>query len=255
MISLKTSEEITLLRQGGKILHHVLHTTAEQVAPGVTTMELNKLAEKMIFDAGGIPAFKNYGYPPFPGTLCTSVNDEVVHGIPNDKTILKEGDIVSLDIGMKYPADETGLYTDMAITVPVGEISKEAQRLIDVTRKSLEMIEDNLVLGVDWNYVAGKVQSYVESQGFGVVRSLVGHGVGHKVHEAPQLPNYSIPGCELILKEGMVLAFEPMVTKGHYNVKTLNDQWTVSTADGELSAHFEHTFAITKDGVVVITDK
>lgn len=252
MITYKSKEEIELLRQGGKILHQILHQTADLVRPGVSTWELDQYAEQAILKAGGIPAFKHYGRPPYPATLCTSVNDEVVHGIPTKDRILQNGDIISLDIGMRYPA-AGGLYTDMAITVSVGEIDKKTEKLIEVTRKSLEMIADNIGLGVDWQYVAGKIQRYIEAHGFGIVRSLVGHGVGHEVHEDPQLPNYVINDYHLILKPGMVLAFEPMVTMGNYNVKTLDDEWTVSTTDGSFAAHFEHTMAITEQGVIVIT--
>lgn len=254
MITYKSTEEIKILREGGKILHQILHETATLAQPGVTTWKLDEVAEKAILAAGGIPAFKHYGRPPYPATLCTSVNDAVVHGIPSKEVILVEGDIISLDIGMKYPAIG-GLYTDMAITVPVGQIDKQTTKLLDVTQKSLEMIAGNIGPGVDWQYVAGLIQRYIEAHGFGIVRSMVGHGVGYEVHEDPQLPNYVIDDYHLILKEGMVLAFEPMVTMGDYNIKTLDDDWTVSTADGSLAAHFEHTMAITKNGVIVITEK
>ncbi|HCC22750.1 TPA: type I methionyl aminopeptidase [Candidatus Falkowbacteria bacterium] len=252
MITLKTTEEIKILRQGGKLLNEILTTVGSMVKPGVTTLDLDKAAEKMIYAAGGLPAFKHFGEPPFPGTLCTSLNSEVVHGIPKAETVLAEGDIISLDIGMKYPSDN-GLYTDMARTFPVGHIDPESLRLIEVTRKALEIIESRIAPGVDWTDIASEVQRFVESSGFGVVRSLVGHGVGHEVHEDPQLPNYVINNYHLRLKEGMVLAAEPMITAGHYNVTTLKDSWTVRTVDNRRAAHFEDTFAVTKNGCEVIT--
>ena len=252
MITKKTVEEINLIHAGGKIIHRVLMTVAEAVRPGISTWELNELAERLISEGGGIPSFKGYGNPPYPAALCTSVNSEVVHGIPSCEVVLKEGDIISLDIGMRYPAIG-GLYTDTAVTVGVGKISSEAKRLIDATRRSLDIIIENLRPGEDWQNVAGLAQRFIESQGFSVIRDLVGHGVGHGVHEDPQLPNYVIKNYHLRLEEGMVLAFEPMVVAGDYDVITKDDDWTVATLDNSLSAHFEHTVAITKYGCEVLT--
>ncbi|PIR94638.1 type I methionyl aminopeptidase [Candidatus Falkowbacteria bacterium CG10_big_fil_rev_8_21_14_0_10_39_11] len=252
MIRLKTIEEIKVLRDGGKILFDIMMRLGDMVKPGVSTWDLDKAAEKLIYESGGLPAFKNYGQPPFPGTLCTSLNAEVVHGIPNQKTVLEEGDIISLDIGMKYPSDN-GMYTDMARTFTVGLVDADSVRLIEVSRKALEIIESRVAPGVDWHDIAKEVQRFIESSGFGVVRSLVGHGVGHEVHEEPQLPNYVIPNYHLILKEGMVLAAEPMITAGHFNITTLDDNWTVRTSDNRRASHWEDTFAVTKNGCKIIT--
>lgn len=252
MSLIKTIEEIALLREGGKRLNHVLYTVAAMVKPGISTGELNAMAEKMIIDLGGRPAFKGYGNPPFPAGLCTSVNSEVVHGIPEYDIILKAGDIIGLDIGMQYPAKD-GLYTDMAITVPVGKISKEAQHLVSVTKKSLAIVPKMLRPGIDLQEISAKIQEYVEKNGFSIVRDLVGHGVGHGVHEEPQVPNFVIPHYHFVIKPGMVLAFEPMVTAGRPDVVTLDDDWTVETEDDSLSAHFEHTMAVTADGCEIIT--
>ncbi len=252
MISYKSPEEIQILREGGKRLHEILYRVADLVVPGVTTLELDQVAEKLILEAGGIPSFKNYGEPPYPASLCTSVNDEVVHGIPKANMILQEGDIIGLDIGMKYPA-KGGLHTDMAITVGVGRIDKEAQRLINVTRESLVLIEKNAGVGVDWQYLSRLAQDHIEKNGFGVVRSLVGHGVGYEIHEDPQLPNYVMKHYHLILKEGMVIACEPMVTMGDYTLEIAEDDWTYVTADKSLSAHFENSLAITNKGTIILT--
>jgi methionyl aminopeptidase len=252
MTSIKTPAEIAILRQGGKILARILQTVAAEVKPGATTFELNELAEKLIHEAGGVPSFKNYGYPPYPAGLCTSVNAELVHGIPSKEVILKDGDIISLDIGMKYPA-ASGLYTDMAVTIPVGKVGDEVKNLITVTKKALQVVEQHLRPGIDLQYISGLIQDWVERNGFGVIRDLVGHGVGYQVHEEPQVPNYVIPNFHLTLKPGMVLAFEPMVSAGNYDVLTKEDGWTVETVDKSLTAHFEHTFVVTENGNEVIT--
>jgi methionyl aminopeptidase len=252
MSLLKSEQEIELLKQGGKILSTVLRTVSKQVRPGITTDELDKLAEELIVSQGGRPSFKGYGEGvPFPATLCTSVNEQVVHGVPGGY-ILKEGDIISLDIGMQYPKD-TGLYTDMAVTVPVGKIDKQVKELIKVTKKSLDIWINNIKPGKNLYEIAGKVQRYIEDKGFGVVRDMVGHGVGHAVHEEPAIPNYEIKGTEFILKKGMVLALEPMVSLGDYRIKTLDDDWTVTSLDDSQTAHFEHTVAVTDKGCTVIT--
>lgn len=252
MITIKTDEEIKLLRTGGKILANILKYVSEQVKPGISTFELNEIAEKMIYEQGGRPSFKNYGMPPYPSGLCTSVNSEIVHGIPKKDTILKNGDIISLDIGMEYPA-KNGLYTDMAVTVPVGEIDQQTKNLIQTTKKALQIVADNLRPGIDLQEIAGKIQAFVEGQGFNVVRDMVGHGVGHAVHEEPQIPNYVIPNYHVKVEKGMVLAFEPMVTIGDYHIVTAKDNWTAITADNSLSAHFEHTFAVIDKGNLIIT--
>lgn len=253
MIRLKSSDEINLIRQGGKVLASVLRQVVAATKAGVTTLELDAMAERLILEAGGEPSFKGYGGPsnPFPATLCTSVNSELVHGIPNDY-ILRDGDKVSLDFGMRYPK-KTGLYTDMATTVLIGKVSPEVEKLVRVTKKSLQLWIKLIKPGEQLNYIGGKVQEYIESEGFGVVRDLVGHGVGHAVHEEPQVPNYFMHGLKVELKEGMVLALEPMVSLGDYRVRTLNDGWTVVMRDNGLCSHEEHTVVVTKRGCEVLT--
>jgi len=254
MITLKSKQEIETLKKGGKILAQVLREVKAKAVAGVTTEELDKMAEELILIQGGVPSFKGYGDTanPFPATLCISVNEQLVHGIPNEY-ILKNGDIVSLDIGMRYPA-KNGLYTDMAITVPVGVINKKTQELLKVTKHALDIWIKEVKPGKTINQVAMEVQKYVEGKGFSVIRALVGHGVGHQVHEDPQLPNYFTPGNDMPFKEGMVLAPEPMVAIGGWKVKTERDGWTISTSDKSLTAHFEHTIAVTKHGCIVLTE-
>lgn len=253
MAMIKSKEEITLIREGGKILSDVLRRVIKEARAGVTTAELDALAEKFILEAGGEPSFKGYGEPgnEFPGTLCTSINSAVVHGIPNE-VILKDGDIVGLDIGMRYPK-RTGLYTDMAVTVAIGKIDKETKKLMKVTKQALELWIKKIKPGRTINEIAKQVQAYIEKNNFSVVRDLVGHGVGHEVHEEPQVPNFYAPNMDTELIEGMVLALEPMVNLGTYQVKTANDGWTVVTRDGKNSAHYEHTVAVTKNGCEVLT--
>lgn len=254
MITLKSKTEIEMLKKGGKILADVLRQVKKKAVAGASTAELDKLAEELIIMNGGVPSFKGYGdrSNPFPATLCISVNEQLVHGIPGDY-ILKNGDIVSLDVGMRYPA-KNGLYTDMAVTVPVGVINKKTKQLLKVTRKALDIWIKEVKPGKTINQVSRKVQEYVEKEGFSVIRALVGHGVGHQVHEDPQLPNYFTPGNDITFKEGMVLCPEPMVAIGDWRVKTERDGWTISTCDKSLTAHFEHTIAVTKYGCLVITE-
>lgn len=255
MIYIKTSQEIALIREGGKILARILDDLGQAVKPGIKTIELDRLAESLVFKYGAIAAFKNYkpnfnhddqgGYP---ASVCVSVNEEVVHGIPCER-ILKEGDIVSLDMGILYKS----YFTDAAITVGVGKISSNAKKLIDVTKKSLELAIETAKAGNYLGDIGAAIQKYVEANGFSVVRDLVGHGVGKFIHEEPEIPNYGYPNAGLELKEGMVLAFEPMVNSGSYKVKTLADGWTFVACDKKYSAHFEHTVAIGKNGAEVIT--
>jgi methionyl aminopeptidase len=257
-IIIKTQKEIEIMRRGGKILAAVLSNLADFVRPGVSTGELNELAEKLIKEHGGEPSFKNYRSSPedtpFPTTLCASINEEVVHAPALPSRTLKEGDIICLDLGLKYPAGKDGLFTDAALTVPVGKISSEAEKLIAVTRQALEVGIAEVKPGNFIHHIAKAVQKYVESQGFSVVRDLVGHGVGHKVHEPPRVPNFFDPKFkEVELKEGMTICIEPMVCAGTLEVKTLSDGWTVVTADGKFAAHFEHTIAVTKDGHEILT--
>jgi methionyl aminopeptidase len=253
---IKTTEEIDAIRRGGLLLSRVLGKVARRVAPGISTAELDDLAEKEILKSGGTPAFKGYrvsGSPPYNSTVCTSVNDEVVHGLAHPGRVLKEGDIIGLDIGMRHPAGD-GYYTDMAITVPVGKISKNAERLIWVTRECLERALAVTRAGAKLSEISLAVQSHAEGSGYGVVRDLTGHGVGYAVHEEPRVPNFVDPDTrDLILKEGMVLAIEPMINAGSWRVKMLDDGWTVKTSDGSLSAHFENTIVVTKDGCEILT--
>ena len=252
MSILKTREEINNLREGGKILASILYQVAEKALPGVKTLELDILAERLIRKAGGVPSFKNYKTKddkiPYPASLCVSINDEVVHGIPSERE-LKEGDIVSLDLGMKYK----NLYTDMAITAPVGKVSSEALRLTKITKNSLDAGISAVKEGARIGDIGFAVQQCAEKNGFSVVRKLVGHGLGYKAHEEPEIPNFGKPGAGAILKEGMVLAVEPMLSAGDYDIKLADDQWTWKTTDGSLAAHFEHTLIVTKTGAEVLT--
>lgn len=254
-MTIKTPQEIEILTEGGKKLASVLTQVASFVKPGISTKELDDLAFDLIKEEGGKPAFLNYSPPDsskrYPASLCVSINDEVVHGIPLDSRVLKEGDIVSLDLGLEYK----GLFTDTAITVGVGQINNEDQKLIDVTKQGLEegiaVLKSGMALG-DYGFA---VQSFVEDKGFSVVRDLVGHGVGHEVHEEPDIPNWGRKGKGMIVKEGMVLALEPMVCIGEPEVVLDGDNWTWKTKDGLKSAHFEHTIVIKEDGARVLTQR
>jgi len=248
---IKTSEEIKTIAEGGRILHDILHNTADLVKPGVATWQLNEFAEKAIVKAGGRPSFKNYGPKKnqFPAGLCTSINDVVVHGIPSRDVILKSGDIIGLDIGMEYK----GLYTDTAITVGVGEISLQAQKLLVATKKSLDAAIKLAKAGNKIGDLSFAMQSVAEAAGFSAVRDLVGHGVGYDVHEDPAIPCFGKKGTGDVLLEGMVLAIEPMLCEHEYFVTADPDGWTIRTQDGGLSAHFEHTIAIGKNGARVLT--
>lgn len=254
MIIIKTPSEIDIMRQGGKILAEVLNEVVKYVKAGVVSLELDKLAERLIYERGGRPSFKGYGDSnnPYPASLCVSINNEVVHGIPSQDKILQEGDIVSLDVGMQYPAED-GMYTDMAVTVAVGKIPKILKRLIKTTEKALENGVEQCKNGNLLSQISEAIQTTAESERFSVVRTLVGHGVGKEVHEDPQIPNYVSAEADIILKPGMVLALEPMLNIGDYEVKLLDDGWTFVTEDGQLSAHFEHTVLITEDEPEIIT--
>lgn len=251
MLSLKSKEEIELLAEGGKILGSVLQVLSEKTVVGMTGLELDRLAQKLLREHGVTPSFLGYagkGHPPFPAALCVSVNDAVVHGMPTDVPF-KEGDIVKLDLGLVYKK----MYLDSARTVAVGKISHQARRLLDVTHQSLMAGIEVAVVGHTTGHIGQAVQDYVEGQKFCVVRQLVGHGVGHAVHEEPQVPNFGVAGKGTKLVEGLVIAIEPMVTVGDYRVITDSDGWTVKTADGSLAAHEEDTVAITADGPRVLT--
>lgn len=259
MITIKTKEEIAVMREGGRILAGILKQLGEMVAPGVSTADLEKEANRLILGAGGRPAFKGYkagNSRPFPTALCTSVNSEVVHGPALPGRVLVEGDIIGIDIGMQYPA-KGGMYTDMAITVPVGVIEERTQKLLEATKKSLELAIAKVKNDVEVREIGIAVQRHVEPRGFSVVRDLVGHGVGRAVHEAPQIPNFEIPkrsADNIILKTGMTIAIEPMINIGGARVKNGSDGFTILTSDGSLSAHFEHTVAVTDEGCIIITD-
>ena len=238
---LRTAGELQLMNEANALVHKVLDGIAERIAPGVTTRELDEFAEKMIRDAGAVPAFLHYrGYP---ATLCTSIDDVIVHGIPND-VVLKEGNIIGVDCGVIHE----GFYGDAARTFAVGEVPEEARRLMRVTRESLELAVEQARPGRRLSDIGHAVQSHVEAHGFAVVRDFVGHGVGTELHEDPQVPNFGRPGEGMKLRAGMVLAIEPMVNIGSPGVKVDADGWTARTEDGSLSAHFEYSVAITDKG-------
>lgn len=247
----KTPEEIEIINEGGKILRDILHRAGDLARPGISTAEINDFAEKEIVKAGGRPSFIGYGdrRNPFMAGLCTSINDAVVHGVPSKQDILEEGDIIGLDIGMEYK----GLYTDTAITVGVGKISGNAQKLIDTTRKALEDAIKAVKPGNTIGDIGFAIQSRTEGSGYSVVRDLVGHGVGYAVHEDPAVPCYGKPGKGIVLTENMVLAIEPMVCEFKPKIFFDTDGWTIRTHDGGLAAHFEHTIAVTKNGVRILT--
>lgn len=253
-----SESEIVVLRTGGALLANILKELIVMVRPGVTTVALDDWARIRILELGGEPCFLGYttsgAATPFPSALCTSVNDEVVHAPAIPARTLQSGDIVGLDIGMRYPASD-GLCTDMAVTVGVGKVSASAQRLMTVTQEALRRGIAVARAGKHIRDISHAIQSCVERAGFNVVRDLVGHGVGRAVHEPPEVPNYIVPGPigDVILESGLVIAIEPMVNAGRSNVTTRSDGWTVRTRDGSLSAHFEHTVVVTADGVEILT--
>ena len=248
MITLKSPREIEAMTHAGHIVAEVLELMRQSVRPGMTTARLDDLAEELIRShKGAKPSFKGlYG---FPRTLCISINEEIVHGIPSPRRVLREGNIVSVDVGVLF----NGLHADSATTIPVGDISPEAQRLLDVTQACLAAGIDQARVGNHVGDIGHEVQTLAEAAGFGVVRELVGHGIGTQFHEEPQVPNHGQPKRGARLLEGMTIAIEPMITAGHYATRTLPDKWTVVTADGSLSAHFEHTVHITAAGPRILT--
>lgn len=245
-IELKSPSEIEKMRTAGKLLRQVFNEVATLVKPGVTTAEMDRKARQLIEGAGARPAF--LGYHGFPGTLCTSVNEEVVHGIPSDR-VLNEGDIVSVDCGLVLD----GFYSDTATTFAVGSISETAQKLLRITEESLYKAIEQMNVGTRIGTVSHAVQAHAEKEGFSIVREYTGHGIGRAMHEAPQVPNFGRPDTGFRLQPGLVLAVEPMVNVGVWQTETLDDEWTVVTADGEYSAHFEHTIAVTEDGPQILT--
>ena len=246
-IEIKSADEIALMREAGRIVCEILDELEKAVAPGVTTWDLDALAEKLIYEKGAKPAFK--GYLGFPSCLCASINEEVVHGIPSKKRKLAEGDLMKLDFGVVY----RGFFGDSARTVPVGKVSREARTLLDTTRESLQRAIAAAVPGNRIGDISHAIQSYVEARGYAVVRSFTGHGIGRKLHEKPEVPNFGEPGSGLKLRSGMTLAIEPMVNLGTWEVGLLEDDWTAVTLDYKLSAHFEHTVLITDNGPEVLT--
>jgi len=243
----KSTEELARMRRAGQVVVAAKRLCRDLVAPGISTLELDLEVEALIRRLGAEPAFK--GYRGFPATICISINEEVVHGIPVAHRRIKEGDIVGIDLG----AIVDGYYADAAFTLAVGEIPSKVERLIDVTREALELAIVASRPGKRLGDISSTVQRHVESAGFGVVRSFVGHGIGRQLHEDPQVPNFGEPGKGPVLRPGMVLAIEPMVTMGHWEVRVLEDRWTAVTADGSLAAHFEETVAITEHGPDVLT--
>ncbi len=247
MIVLKTGRELKVMREACRISAEALKLAGSAVEPGVTTAELDKIAEKYILSQGAKPNFKNYhGYP---ATACISINNEVIHGIPSKKRVIQAGDIVSIDLGALYE----GYHGDNAATFACGDVSEEAKRLMDTTRESLYEGIAAAVSGGRLGDIGAAIQQYVEKRGYSVVRQFVGHGIGTQLHEAPEVPNFGTHGRGIRLMPGMTLAIEPMINMGHYDVKVMPDGWTVLTKDGSLSAHFEHTIVITPDGPQIMT--
>ena len=246
MIICKGASELKKMRDAGLIVAEVLSHLETLICPGITTGHLDMVAEKMILEMGGTPAFK--GYQGYPASLCTSINHQIVHGIPSDKTV-EEGDIVGVDVGVNLE----GFYGDSARTFPVGKISRQLQKLLDVTCKSLYVGIEQAKVGNRVSDISYSIQNFVERHGFSVVREFVGHGIGKSLHEEPQVPNYGEPGRGPRLIEGMVLAIEPMVNIKGPEVKVLEDKWTAVTADGGHSAHFEHSVAVTNDGPWILS--
>ncbi len=253
MVSIKNEKDIECLRKAGKVVVDALNLVRDNIRPGVDTLTLDMKAEKLIADSGARPAFKGYTVPgvpkPFPGTLCISINDEVVHGIPSEDRVLEEGDIVSIDVGVRID----GFYGDAAYTFPVGRISPEREALLKVTRECLERAISVAREGATLGDVGHAVESWATPRGYGIVRNYAGHGIGRNLHEAPQIPNFGVPGRGITLKKGMSLAIEPMIMTGKEEVRTLKDRWTVVTADGSDAAHFEKTIVITGNDPEVIT--
>lgn len=243
----KTSAEIEILRIGGKKLAKVVYAVAKAAKAGVNAAQLDALAEKIIKQEDGEPSFK--GFQGYPAATCISVNDELVHAIPSPGKVLKNGDNVGIDIGLKY----RGLFTDMAVTVPIGHVSAKISKLLKVTSKSLDLAIAQVKPGNTTGDIGHAVEEYIGKFGYGVVRSLVGHGVGYEVHEEPRIPNFGMPGTGSKLYPGMVIAIEPMVTLGSEEVVTREDGWTIATADGTVCAHFEHTVVVTDTGVEILT--
>jgi len=247
MITIKSKREITLMREAGRIVALAHQEIKKHIKPGITTKKIDEIVEKVIRDNNAIPSFKGYGG--FPGSACTSVNEQVVHGIPSKKVVLKDGDIIGVDIGAIYK----GYHGDSAWSYPVGTISEETRKLLEVTEQSLYEGLKMATAGNRLTDISHAIQSYAESFGYSVVREFVGHGVGKSLHEDPQIPNFGPPGRGTLLKAGMTFAIEPMINQGRKEVKVLKDNWTAVTTDGSLSAHFEHSILITEDECIILT--
>ncbi|MBL4654446.1 MAG: type I methionyl aminopeptidase [Bacteroidia bacterium] len=247
MIYYKTEEEIELVRESSLLVGKALGEVANHVKPGISTLRLDEIAEQFIRDNGGEPAFK--GYNGFPNTLCISLNEQVVHGIPGADIILEDGDIVSIDCGVL----KNEYYGDSAYTFPVGDIDRKVAKLMKVTKESLYKGIEKAVIGNRIGDIGNAIQSYCEANGFGVVRDLIGHGLGRNLHEKPEVPNYGKKGSGIKLEEGLVIAIEPMINMGTKNVRQLNDGWTIITADNKHSAHYEHTIAVKKDKADILS--
>lgn len=247
MITLKSKREALLMREAGRIVALAHQEVKKHIKPGVTTLELDQVVEKVIRDNDATPSFKGYGG--FPGSVCSSVNEQVVHGIPSNKVVLQDGDIISIDIGANYK----GYHGDSAWTYGVGTISEEAANLMKVTEESLYKGLEQAKAGNRLSDISHAIQKYAESFGYSIVREFVGHGIGKNLHEDPQIPNYGLPGKGTLLKPGMTFAIEPMVNQGRKEVKVLDDNWTTITIDGKLSAHYEHTIILTEDGFEILT--
>ncbi len=248
-VIIKTPDEIALMREANQIVAEALLKLEQTVEPGISTWELDKIAEDHCLKRKGVPAFK--GYRGFPASLCVSINEEVVHGIPSRKRKLKKGDVISVDFGVQLK----GYFGDSAITIPVGKIDKATDRLLEVTKQSLDLAIEQVQVGNRISDLSRAVQGHVEKNGFSVVRQFVGHGIGASLHEGPEIPNFVQSGSSPRILEGMVLAIEPMVNLGTHKVKVLRDGWTVITADKKISAHFEHSIAVTKDGPVILSTR
>jgi methionyl aminopeptidase len=257
-ITLRSQREIQLMRRAGAVVADVLWKLQEIAQAGVTTAQLDRVAVQMVADVGAEALFKGVRNPhariPFPGAICASINEQVVHGIPSEDTKLKEGDILSIDFGVRLD----GYCGDAAITIAIGEVSEDKRRLMDVTKHVLDMAIEKIAPAVKWSQIAGQMQRYAEAAGFSVVRDFVGHGIGRKMHEEPKVPNFvsdELLANDIVLTEGMVLAVEPMINAGSSAVRALKNGWTVVTKDGKCSAHFEHTIATVKNSCEVLTAK
>lgn len=248
-VTIKREPELRRMREAGRIVAEILALLRDEVRPGVSTAELDAFVERELRSRGASPSFKGYGRPPFPASICAAVNDQVVHGIPSPRQLLRSGDIIGIDVGAYYK----GFHGDACVTYPVGEISDEAARLLRVTEECLALGIEQAVVGNRLGDVGHAIQTHAEAAGFSVVRTLVGHGLGRKLHEEPSVPHFGNPGEGLLLRSGMVFTIEPMINQGSYEWRELSDGWTVVTSDGKLSAQFEHTVAIGARGTEVLT--